>query len=698
MMDLTGGSTSAQHLEREHHLSLEDIRGRNTPHMVELLDHGSPSGSETADPAILDADDSDGSGDTDNEMHMTVDVDRQNNIEDPLYHQCKKARRSAFTDRLVSVSGDGTFGSSVTTTSIPIGQLTDHGGLSKTFHGSRIREGSVTVNQTISLSFVPNKMTCVSCETEHAIISNLPVTVFFTDQNFIAKLPGSNNSCLNIVRMEDASLSELFNLSKELFGKVKLPEGSVLLFGSVSFLSRVGTGMYAQDWQSLVINTVTSWPGTRVCPLIPLIVTECPGSVARELAELAAWLAIVYDNNPLGMQVPWAAVVAASEKLSVGAITLPAMDTYKIPLPQSLADTSLVGSMTFCSVSSRPATLNGLPKDNLDELVRTLLDTVHWDFQTCAHPENFLARELQTVGSNTLMQKVILLGASNIGHCADRLRREGFEVVDLSSPGWLATPDNIALLLGKLEKIPCGTSDTLILDLYGNLSYRFEQFDGSISLPYKSKGRYHLAGNVVTCPLQSFRKVLENTTAVFSAKKDSKMIVIPPLPRFLFAGCCSALGHSTNVDSEGHAQKLLTDIIGLRTCLKKFVASLSLGNCRVMDSCCVTECVSTANITTRLDALKTVTATDSVHFTSVGYENLVRNIVREGNRNVSDARKQTSSKLHFWRGFRSTFGAAAVTPNYRTNWQPGRDRGGSGRGRPFRGGRRHHPFHPYRKN
>jgi hypothetical protein len=287
---------------------------------------------------------------------------------------------------------------------------------------------------------------------------------------------------------------------------------------------------------------------------------------------------------------------------SVGAITLPSMDTYKIPLPQSLADTSLVGSMTFCSVSSRPATLNGLPKDNLDELVRTLLDTVHRDFQTCVHPENFLARELQTVGSNTLMQKVILLGASNIGHTADRLRREGFEVVDLSSPGWLATPDNIALLLGKLEKLPCGTSDTLILDLYGNLSYRFEQFDGSISLPYKSKGRYHLAGNVVTCPLQSFKKVLENTTAVFSAKKDSKMIVIPPLPHFLFAGCCSAPGHSTNVNNEGHAQKLLTDIIGLRTCLKKFVASLSLGNCRVMDSCCVTDCVSTANITTNLNS------------------------------------------------------------------------------------------------
>jgi hypothetical protein len=69
------------------------------------------------------------------------------------------------------------------------------------------------------------------------------------------------------------------------------------------------------------------------------------------------------------MQVPWAALVTTSENLFVGVTTLPHMDTNKIPLPQTLCDASLVGSMTFCSISSRLATLKGLPKDTLDELV-----------------------------------------------------------------------------------------------------------------------------------------------------------------------------------------------------------------------------------------------------------------------------------------------------------------------------------------
>jgi hypothetical protein len=156
------------------------------------------------------------------------------------------------------------------------------------------------------------------------------VTVFFSDQNFVSRLEGVDQSCLTVVRMEDATLSDLHELSRELFGNVNFPDGSGFQYGSSSYLSRVGTGVYAGDWLSVVSQAGGTWPGIRICPLIPLIISDCPGSLARELSELAAWLAIVYDNNPLGMQAPWAAVVSASETHSVGATKLPNMDTYKI--------------------------------------------------------------------------------------------------------------------------------------------------------------------------------------------------------------------------------------------------------------------------------------------------------------------------------------------------------------------------------
>jgi hypothetical protein len=198
-----------------------------------------------------------------------------------------------------------------------------------------------------------------------------PTTVFFSDQNFIAGMEGANNFCLNIVRMEDASLSDLCRLLVEIFGNIRLPEGSVLMFGSASYLARIGTGVYAKDWLALIANMEKTFLGVRICPLIPLILSDCPGSLACEISEMAAWLAVVYDNNPVGMLEPWTAVAIAKE-LSVGSVTLPNMDTYKVPLPQSLIELSPASSMTFCAVSLRPVTLKGLRKDTLSDLVRTL--------------------------------------------------------------------------------------------------------------------------------------------------------------------------------------------------------------------------------------------------------------------------------------------------------------------------------------
>jgi hypothetical protein len=138
--------------------------------------------------------------------------------------------------------------------------------------------------------------------------------------------------------------------------------------------------MYASDCLSVVITTENTWPSVRVCPLIPLILADYPGSLAREITELAAWLAIVYDNNSLGTQEPWLAAAAASENLFAGAVSLPNMDTYKIPLPRSLGELAPIGSMIYCPISSRLMTLKGLPKDTPGDLVKTLINNVHRDF------------------------------------------------------------------------------------------------------------------------------------------------------------------------------------------------------------------------------------------------------------------------------------------------------------------------------
>jgi hypothetical protein len=164
---------------------------------------------------------------------------------------------------------------------------------------------------------------------------------------------------------------------------------------------------------------------------------------------------------------------------------------------------------------------------------------------------------------------------------------------------------------------------------------------------------------------------------------------VPPLPRYLFSGCCHQKDHSTNVSVPGHSSKLLSDIIGLRSALKKFVASLGISKCLVMDSCCIVDCPTTANNASRIESLKSVFTQDGVHFTAEGYDNLVASVNKSvSSLTMSTSVASTSKKQHYWRGFKSLIGSSVTVPHVR---------GGVRGGKAARGGRPFRHFHPYRR-
>jgi hypothetical protein len=130
------------------HLSLLDLSGTSRHGEESLLDTGSPASSPNriveCDPSVLDIDSDSPEGEKQDERDDNMLVDSATNDQlitsiDPLYRQCKNARRMSFVDRLVSVTNDGTFGSVVSSPSPQIGHLTDYEGIANTFCGSRIQ-------------------------------------------------------------------------------------------------------------------------------------------------------------------------------------------------------------------------------------------------------------------------------------------------------------------------------------------------------------------------------------------------------------------------------------------------------------------------------------------------------------------------------------------------------------------------------
>jgi hypothetical protein len=657
---------------------------------TEILDYESDDASQTERGRLVPAEREPTAMDTSN-----IEKDRAANSSgttghlNATYYQCRASRLNSFRDTLISISADGTFGKKVVSVSPTFGSLEDHDGIEKTFAGSRILKNNVTVNQSCSMSFDPCNFVCVSCDKEHKIIDDSPMVFCFSDQNFVPFVATANNRCMNIVRLENATLSELVEFAKEVLCTVRIPDGSVLLFGSGSQLGRCGTTIYASEWMSVVAQVTSTWRGIHVCPLIPLIVSACPGMFTREIVEFTVWLDHVYEGDTKGLRDSWVGVAEAMEHTSEGSATMDSMDTYKLALPPSLIPGAPLASITICSIGSRPNTFPGLSKDNCSELLRLLIATIFTNFRACESPEMFLVRtdnaQSKMIGPENPEQKVMLVGASNLKYSSDYFSHEKMDFVDQSEPGWSASVSNIGKLLTQTEKNVQDGATAFMFDILGNTSVRFEQFDGSSALPYKSGGRFHLGGKTVVSSPDTFSKTIDAILPVLRATKGTPCVIIPPLPRYLFARCCDDAGHCTNFDQSDFAQNLLSGFIQLRNLL---IRTLVQKNFKVLDTCCVTSCKTTANIAERLSEMKKVTSKDGVHFVAAGYGNLAARATAGLVAMMAAPRREEKTTTHFWRGFKSSHGSRDPKVSL-----PGSAKS-RGRGNP-RGGRLTRGFHPY---
>jgi hypothetical protein len=475
------------------------------------------------------------------------------------------------------------------------------------------------------------------------------------------------------------------------------------MFGSGSHLGRSGSAIYARDWADVVVRSSAVWRGIRTSPLIPLIVSECPGPIVRDVSEFVTWLESAYDSNPLGMSELWMELVASMEEYSMGTTTLETMDSYKCVFPSTLQSKTLDKVITFCSNNSRPVTFKGLPKGRCSELLGNLLKYLHENFRACSRPENFLVRadENKSGSENKSEIRILLVGASNLKHSLPHFEEAGLRCTFIGKPGWISSTANVAELISDVRKNAPDT-DAFIFDLLGNSSVRFEQFDGTSSLPFFSNGKHHLGGKVVTTPPDIFKNLVENVIPIIKEKGSKPCVVLPPLPRYLFAGCCNDPGHCSNRRENNFQTDIMSGFIKLRNGLIKQLVDSGLNNFKVMDSCCATTCKGTAGLPERITALRNVTSKDGVHFVQEGYKNIAERCKSCLKQLVSGPQKMTPNRKptsFFWRGFRSSRGStmsARVTKPLQAGY--GTASRSSLRGNPRGGhGSRYRSYHPYKR-
>jgi hypothetical protein len=244
---------------------------------------------------------------------------------------------------------------------------------------------------------------------------------------------------------------------------------------------------------------------------------------------------------------------------------------------------------------------------------------------------------------------------------------------DLTVPGWTASAENITKFKQDIED-KAKDSTAFVFDLLGNSSLRFEQFDGTTALPFKSNGWFHYGGKVVIAPPDIFKKLV---VPVLKEKGTRPCVIVPPLPRRVFSRCCNDENHCSNANEEDYQACLMSGFIKQLNGFIKHLVHSGLKDFKVLDFCCVTSCSPTANIPERLECLRRVTREDGVHFSAEGYRNLAGRAVDCLNSIMAAPRKVCKKQTYFWRGFKSPNGASVYGSQ--------KDFSGRGRGRPLAG-------------
>jgi hypothetical protein len=333
-------------------------------------------------------------------------------------------------------------------------------------------------------------------------------------------------------------------------------------------------------------------------------------------------------------------------------------------------------------------------------LLGSLLNFLFDNFRACSRPETYLVRADESLKQSEKHGKTVtLVGASNLGHSTTYFSDPDMTFLGVTVAGWTPCPENVKKMVSAVEE-KSKNSDAFVFDLLGNVSVRFEQFDGTTALPYKSNGKYHLAGRVVMTPSETFKKIVQSITPIIQAKGNKPCVVLPPLPRYLFSRCCSDSNHCTNANDPDFHSTLMSGFVRLKNELIQQLVSQGITNFKVMDSCCVTSAPTTASIDMRLSELKKVCSNDGIHFVDAGYKNMasrVTDCLKTMMNKQSVPKKQST---YFWRGFRSRHGSS-LPRNFvaRSGGVEGGPARGGSRGRP-RGSplsRRPWGFHPYRR-
>jgi hypothetical protein len=279
------------------------------------------------------------------------------------------------------------------------------------------------------------------------------------------------------------------------------------------------------------------------------------------------------------------------------------------------------------------------------------------------------------------------------------------ETVNLSTPGFVASPAASTQIEETLWDYCPGSGDVIIMDLLSNSAFCGTDSNGLPLPPFRGEDDiYHVQGMLVASPPSMIKKALQSLNKIAELAKDSLCVLVAPMPRYILQRSCNNADHLENFKSDSYESDIqeaidnhiqLLDVLAMEYEFKYVILDpISTDGLSV----------SALRERTASNGAPLWTGTDGVHLLSSGYSDLAKAILAVSERMTAEdimeeARSMSSSDSNNAKRSRldsvitrpPTTAGAVQRPPKLANWLHGRgntnrgSRGGGGNRRWNRG-------------
>jgi hypothetical protein len=354
------------------------------------------------------------------------------------------------------------------------------------------------------------------------------------------------------LRLEDCLLTEQPGILKEFFGSRTgyLPEGSVLLFGSLSHLAMRGLESYAEETvraYKVFSNMLKSGCSVAHVVYVPLGGIQSDGLI-RDLYDLDSWLRS-------GIISTAASLPASREcfwRLAVEEYPVRSKENnmeHALFMPESLTKSNKIRIVSGATSNLLPDSIGPVSENFEKELISCILNEISetYAIEVDRNPAlNRCSDDQVFYNKDTNDDRIFVVGASHTTRLVGGLAEKGFNVVSFAKGGWKINDETVADMVTKLKSYGAEMGDIILIDQLSNNVFCGTDSDGNHCDPVNIEGGWHITGNLCVRAKPYVKASRSKCRKIMDACPDAKIIFLAPIPQYILSPCCADPEHITN--------------------------------------------------------------------------------------------------------------------------------------------------------